>query len=65
METFIAGVFYLLLIDGVIVTVLAWFGGGWYIERFRTFSRYFPVTKGWATWYLILVLWIGFLTFYL
>jgi len=63
METFILVIFYLLLLDSIVVNFLAWGNGGWYVRHFRTFSRYFPITKGWAVWYLILTLWIGFLTF--
>lgn len=55
-------IFWLLLIDSIGANLLAWFGGGkWYTENFRLFSRFFPVVKGWATYYLILVLFIGFL----
>jgi len=63
METFQIVVFFLLLIDSVVVNILAWGSGEWYIKHFQTISRYFPITKVWAAWYLILVLWIGLLTF--
>ena len=57
-------IFYLLLLDSIIVNLMAWLGdrrtNKWYIKNFRTFSRYFPITKGWAVLYLVLVLWIGF-----
>jgi len=62
-ETFAIVVFYLLLLDSVIVNILAWGYQGWYIKHFRTFSRWFPVARGWAGLYLALTLWIGFLTF--
>jgi|AP45_3_1055517.scaffolds.fasta_scaffold04671_7 hypothetical protein len=61
-------IFFLLLIDSIGANWLAWFGGDkskrWYISHLRTLSRLFPVTKGWITYYLLLVLWIGYLTFY-
>jgi hypothetical protein len=63
METFRIVVFYLLLVDSLIANIIAFGCRGWYITHFRTFSRYFPITKPWAALYLILVLWIGFLTF--
>ncbi len=55
-------VFYLLLLDSIVVNLLAWFDGKWFAKNFRTFSRYFPIAKGWAALYFLLVLWIGFLT---
>ena len=55
-------VFYLLLIDSVAANLMVWCGGEkWYAHKFRVVSRYFPATKGWVTYYLILVLWIGYL----
>lgn len=55
-------VFYLLLFDAIIVNFIAWRSPNWVENNFKTFSRFFPITKGWATLYLMLVLWIGFLT---
>lgn len=57
-------IFYLLLIDSIGANLLTWGGVGdkWY-KNLRLVSRYFPATKGWTTYYLILVLWIGYLTF--
>jgi len=57
-------VFFLLLIDSVGANWVAWFGHKWYISHFRTLSRFFPDAKGWTVYYLILVLWIGYLIFY-
>lgn len=56
-------IFYVLAIDSIVANILAWSGRDWYIKHFRLLSRYFPVTKGWTTYYLILVIWIGLLTF--
>ena len=57
-------IFYLLLIDSVAANLMVWFGGEkWYTQHFRIISRYFPMTKGWVTYYLILVLWIGYLLY--
>lgn len=55
-------IFVILLIDAVTAVAFSWLGRGWYIEHFRLISRYFPLTKGWTTYYLVLVLYIGFLT---
>ncbi len=51
--------FWLLLLDSVCVNILAWFGAGWYVHHFRHLSRLFPLAKGWALCYLVLVLWVG------
>jgi len=52
--------FYLLLIDSLIANLMVWVSGSeWYIKHFRLFSRYFPLTKGWALFYLALILWVG------
>jgi len=53
-------IFLVLLIDSVSVNIFAWFGGyeKWYP---RTLSRLFPITKGWTGYYLVLVLFIGYL----
>ncbi len=57
-------VFYLLLIDSIGANLLSWGGQRkWYQKNFRIFSRYFPATRGWTTYYLILVLFIGTLIF--
>jgi hypothetical protein len=56
-------VFFLLLIDSVGANWVSWFGHKWYVRHFRMLSRLFPDTKGWTAYYLILVLWIGYLTF--
>jgi len=57
-------IFYILLIDSIGANLVAWFDGKWYAKNFRIFSRWFPATKGWTAYYLILVLFIGWLTFY-
>lgn len=57
-------VFYLLLIDSLGANLLSWGGQRkWYQKNFRIFSRYFPATRGWTTYYLILVIFIGTLIF--
>ena len=57
-------VFYLLLVDSVGCFLMTWLGGAnWYKKTFKVFARQFPVTKGWATYYLLLVLFIGWILF--
>jgi len=64
MNTLQIVIFWLLLVDSAIVNMIAWWGGAWYATHLRTFSRLFPVAKGWTGFYLILTLWIGYLTFF-
>jgi hypothetical protein len=55
-------IFYILLIDSVGSNLMAWLGDDkWYKRNFRIISRYFPITRGWTTYYLILVIFIGYL----
>ena len=55
-----AVVFYLLVLDSVSANLFAWGGANrWYIKHFRLVSQFFPLAKGWAFYYLVLVLWIG------
>lgn len=56
-------IFYLLLIDSVSCNLIVLFGEKWYVKHFRIVSRLFPPAKGWAVYYLILVLWIGTLIY--
>ncbi len=56
-------IFYILLVDSISANLVMFFGEQWYIKHFRTVSRYFPPARGWALYYFVLVLWIGFLTF--
>lgn len=53
-------IFYLLLIDSIVANLIAWFGGEkWYKSQFQYISRYFPVARGWTTYYFILILIMG------
>lgn len=61
--TIIEIVFWLLLLDSVVANIVAWGFKGWYFKHFRLISRWFPAAKGWTTYYLFLVLWVGYLTF--
>lgn len=54
-------IFYLLLIDAIFANVTAWMGKRWYMETMGPFAGLFPMAKGWTFYYLVLVLWIGWL----
>lgn len=51
--------FYILLIDAISCNLVVLFGPEWYGKHFRIFSRWFPPAKGWALYYLVLILWVG------
>jgi hypothetical protein len=54
-------IYYLVLIDAVSATTAAWTGYGAVMNRrFSIFGVYFPITRGWTTYYLVLVIWIGY-----
>lgn len=55
-------IFIILLIDSIAANIVAVFGARWYARHFQTISRMFPITIAWTIWYLILVLWIGVVT---
>lgn len=59
--TFLDIIFWLLLIDSLGAMWVAWFGQKWYLHHLRIFVRYFPPAKGWAAYYFILVLFIGYI----
>jgi len=53
-------VYLLVLVDAIFATLTAWTGMGEYFnKRYSIFGRYFPITRGWTTYYLVLVLWVG------
>ena len=54
---------FLVFIDSISTNIIVWFYPQWYEKKFNKMSKYFPATKGWSTWYLILVLWIGYALF--
>ena len=53
--------FYLALLDAICANLLTWFDQRWYTKHFRLMSRFFPPSRGWSAYYLLLVLWIGWL----
>jgi len=57
-------IFWLLLVDSLIVNYIAWSKCEAYFSTFALFRRYFPITKGWTIWYLVLSLFIGYLIYF-
>ncbi|MEA3322839.1 MAG: hypothetical protein U9Q12_01315 [Patescibacteria group bacterium] len=64
METFFVVMFWLLLFDSVGANIVSWFGLTKWYHNFTVISRLFPATKGWTTYYFVLVLFIGFILKY-
>ncbi len=53
-------VWYLLLLDALGANIVSWGGfRKWYQGNFSVIARLLPMTKGWTTYYLVLVLFIG------
>lgn len=57
-------IFWVLLLDSIIANTISWSGCKEKFDKYIFFRRYFPITRGWTTAYLILVLFIGYLIFY-
>jgi len=58
-------VFIALLVDSLCANILAWSGmknNKWYNKRLGLFACYFPLSRGWTTFYLVLVVYIGYLS---
>jgi hypothetical protein len=56
-------IFWVLLIDALAANYITWAGHKDYWNKMTFFKRFMPLTRGWRTWYLILVLFIGYLIF--
>jgi len=52
-------IYYLVLLDSIGANILAWCCAKWYKKNYKGFYKHFPATKGWALFYLVLVLWVG------
>lgn len=56
-----AVIYYLILIDSVGANILSWCCAKWYKKNMsKGIVKHFPASKGWALWYFILVLWVGY-----
>jgi len=51
---------YIILIDSIGANLTTWFFPKWYKKTYKRTSKIFPASKGWCTWYFVLVLWLGF-----
>lgn len=56
-------VFIILLIDSLGAIMVSYVGKQerWYVSHLRTIARLFPPAKGWSVYYLVLVLWMGYI----
>ena len=55
-------IFYILLFDSVGANILSWTRlRRWYTRACAPVARFFPLSRGWTTYYLILVLLIGYI----
>jgi len=54
-------IFWILLFDALIANYITWISNKDYWNKMKFFQRYMPLTKGWTVWYLILVLFIGYI----
>lgn len=53
-------IYYLIVLDALIANIVAWTGvGGRIVHSSKVFSKYLPITKGWTTLYIVLVIWLG------
>lgn len=56
--------FFVLLADSLIANLITWFGGKDYFNKMKFFKRFLPLTTGWTIWYLTLVLFIGYVIYF-
>jgi heme/copper-type cytochrome/quinol oxidase subunit 2 len=56
-------IFWILLLDSLIAGYIAWCGNREKWNNMKFFQHYMPLTKGWTAWYIILVLFIGYLIY--
>lgn len=57
-------IFWILLLDSLIAGYIGWCGNREYWNKMKFFKRYMPLTKGWTAWYIILVLFIGYILYF-
>lgn len=55
-------IFYILLLDAAGACWMAWTGKQhWWLTHLGGMSQQFPITRGWTSYYLILVLLLGWI----
>jgi hypothetical protein len=53
-------IYYIILIDSIGAVITTLFFPKWYKKNMhKGIVKHFPAAKGWAIYYLILVLWVG------
>ncbi len=54
-------IYYLVLLDAIGANITVWCCAKWYKKNMhKGIVKHFPASKGWAAWYLVLVLWVGY-----
>lgn len=53
-------IWWAFLADSIGANIIAWFFSNWLKKNYKGFWKHVPVTKAWAGFYLLLILWIGF-----
>jgi len=53
-------IWYLFLLDSLIVNTISWCCPKYYGKKFKRYKKHFPMTKGWCSFYLLFVLWVGY-----
>lgn len=57
-------IFYILLIDALGANILAWSDKKqWWHKHMRLMSRYFPLTRGWTSYYMVIIVVMGWMLY--
>jgi hypothetical protein len=59
-------IFWVLLVDSLLALYMSWSGkqeSSWYWSKMEFLKKHMPLTKGWTSWYVILVLFIGYIVY--
>ena len=59
-------IWYGFILDSIGANIAVWFFPSsvkWYKKKLPSFSKFLPLTKGWALLYLGLVLWVGYVLY--
>jgi len=53
-------IWWAVLLDSLGANTMAWCFPGWLKKNYRGIYKHLPLTKGWALFYLVMVLWVGY-----
>jgi hypothetical protein len=53
-------IWFLFVVDSLVCNYIAWFKKKGYKAKFKTMSKYLPITKLWAFFYFGFLAWIGY-----